>query len=269
MRRYRDVVFVSLPIITIALILIPTLLGAIGPLPPIDVRDLAKTYLYFTLDIYNKSLWAASPEAVTAIVWDYRGLDTFYETIVFYTAIIGCLALYREVVRKPDRSKGEGLSIVVKKATAIAMLGIVAVGASTVLHGMLTPGGGFQGGSIIAVAPVLAIVVFSRILVDYSKITYEKAIMLRNLSIIGIALTALAPLIISLGNAFIFQNQVKAYTTFSYPSSILDVFMGGSLWFLNLFEGIAVSMAFFIAFKVLLYTEETSKEVLIGEDYGY
>lgn len=269
MKKPKDIVFVTLLILTVIILVIPTLMLSIGPAPPGDLRRIAKVYVNNTYNAFNKTLWTASPEAVAAIVWDYRGLDTFYETIVFYTAIVSCLILYREVLGKPDVSKGEGLSIVVKRATAISFVGIVIVGSSTILHGMLTPGGGFQGGSIVAVAPAVLIVVFSRILLDKSKLTYRGAVLLRNIAIMGIALTALAPTLITLNKAFIFQNQAKPSSTFTYPGSILDVPMGGSIWFYNLFEGIAVFTAFYLAFKVILYSEETSRETVEGEDYGY
>ncbi|MEM2008843.1 MAG: Na(+)/H(+) antiporter subunit B [Ignisphaera sp.] len=269
MKKHREMIFITLLIVIMLVILIPTLLGGIGPIPHGDIRPLAKAYLNSTFNIYIKDLWTASPEAVAAIVWDYRGLDTFYETIVFYTAIVSCLILYREILGKRDISKGEGLSIVVKRVTAISLLGILVVGASTVLHGMLTPGGGFQGGAIMAVAPVIVIIVFSRLLVDTSRLSYSKVVTFRNLAILGIALTALIPIILGFGNAFIFQNQYKRSTNFSYPTYIFDVPMGGSLWFLNLFEGLAVFMAFYLAFNIILYSEEVSKEVILGEEYGY
>ncbi|MEM2453065.1 MAG: sodium:proton antiporter, partial [Ignisphaera sp.] len=88
MKKHREMIFITLLIVIMLVMLIPTLLGGIGPLPPGEIRPLAKAYLNSTLNIYIKDLWTASPEAVAAIVWDYRGLDTFYETIVFYTAIV-------------------------------------------------------------------------------------------------------------------------------------------------------------------------------------
>lgn len=275
MKKYREILFILLMILIFILTMIPSLLGAIGSLPPRDIRQLAKTYLNSSFNIYSKQLWTASPEVVAAIVWDYRGLDTFYETIVFYTAIIGCIILYREIIGKKDITKEEGLSIIVKRTTAIAIAGIMVIGISTILHGMITPGGGFQGGAIIAVAPVIAIVVFSRLIIDRSRINYSRAIIIRNIAIVCIALTAIAPLLIKLGNAFVFQNQSKAINilnksnTFSYPSQIFDVPMGGSIWFLNLFEGLAVSVAFLLAFSTILYSESISKEAIAGEDRGY
>jgi multicomponent Na+:H+ antiporter subunit B len=267
--KLRDVLFIALIIFVTFILLIPTLLGSIGATPPGDLRNIAKLYLYLTYNIFNKSFWTASPEAVTAIVWDYRGLDTLYETMVFYTAIIAALMLYSEILGQRDVVGGIGLSFIVKRGFSIALLAIIAVGFSTVLHGMLTPGGGFQGGAIVAVAPVIALIVFSRKLFDYSKLSYRFLVALRSLALTGIVLVPLIPLALTLGNGFIFQNQVKTSASFSYPSTIIDVPMGGSLLLLNLFEGIAVFTAFMLAFIVLLYSEDLSKKPLEGEDIGY
>jgi multicomponent Na+:H+ antiporter subunit B len=267
--KLRNIFFIALIAFITFILLIPTLLGSIGVIPPKDVRDIAKLYLYLTYNQYNRSLWAATPEAVTAIVWDYRGLDTLYETMVFYTAIIAALMLYSEILGYRDTVGGIGLSFIVKRGFSIVLLAIIAVGFSTILHGMLTPGGGFQGGAIVAVAPVIGIIVFSRRIFDYSKLSYKYLVALRSIALIGIVLTPLIPIIVTLGNAFIFQNQVKVLARFSYPSTIIDVPMGGSLTFLNTFEGIAVFTAFMLAFLILLYSEDLSKKPLEGEDIGY
>lgn len=267
--RVRDAVFILLMIFIASILLIPTLFGAIGSIPAEDLRPIAKQYLYLTYNPYNKSLWTASPEAVSAIVWDYRGLDTLYETMVFYTAIVIALMLYSEVLGQKDIIGGKGLSFIVKRGLSITMIAIIVIGASTILHGMLTPGGGFQGGAIMAVAPVIALVVFSRLFVDRSRLTYTHYIILRGLALIGIITIPILPIVITLGNAFVFQNQAKLLSSFSYPVAVLDVPMGGSILFLNIFEGIAVFTAFTLAFAILLCSEELSKKPIEGEDIGF
>uniref|UniRef100_A0A7C4NR48 Sodium:proton antiporter n=1 Tax=Staphylothermus marinus TaxID=2280 RepID=A0A7C4NR48_STAMA len=269
MSRVREAVFITLFLTVVSLIVLATITASQGEILPRTTRSLAKTFLNTTYNVIDRKFWTASPEAVAAIVWDYRGLDTFYETIVFYTAIISCLMLYRDILGKPDVTKGEGLSVVVKRANAIATVGIIAVGASTILHGMITPGGGFQGGAIAAVAPVVLLVVFSRNLIDRSRLTYRKSIVLRNLAILSIVLTALLPVLLSAGRGYVFQNQNKEFSVFSYPSLLIDVPMGGSIWFYNLFEGIAVFTAFYLAFRTILYSEAISLIVVEGEDRGF
>ncbi|MEM4788307.1 MAG: MnhB domain-containing protein [Ignisphaera sp.] len=267
--KVRDVLFVLLMIFVILVLSIPTLLGAFGVLPSEDLRLIAKQYLYLSYNLYNKSLWSASPEVVAAIVWDYRGLDTLYETMVFYTAVVTALMFYSEILGSKDIIGGRGLSLIVKRGTSIVLLVILAVGTSTILHGMLTPGGGFQGGAIMAVAPVIAVIVFSRVFIDRSKLTYAHFVTLRSIALLGIILTPLIPVIVTFGNAFIFQNQAKNVSNFSYPQTIVDVPMGGLITIMNIFEGIAVFSAFALAFAILLYSEELSKKPLEGEDIGY
>jgi multicomponent Na+:H+ antiporter subunit B len=93
---------------------------------------------------------------VTAVVLGYRGLDTLGElSILFAAATAGGF-----VLGKPRNSKRE------VKAGAILCAGadvlfplLIVVGLYIVLHGHLTPGGGFQGGVILATAfflPTLA-----------------------------------------------------------------------------------------------------------------
>src|SRR5512136_2629149 len=76
---------------------------ATGMIPQTDLRKLAEFYANNTLNINDKYLWSASPEAVTAIVWDYRGFDTLFETSVFFLAIIACVAAFE--VEMPTRVK--------------------------------------------------------------------------------------------------------------------------------------------------------------------
>ncbi|MDW8086034.1 MAG: Na(+)/H(+) antiporter subunit B, partial [Ignisphaera sp.] len=250
----RDAVFIALIIFAIAILVVPTLLGALGPMPPPDVRYISMNYLNNTYNQFNQALWASSPEAVAAIIWDYRGLDTLFETAVFYAAIIAALALYREILGEKDVLRGRGLSVVVQRSTAISMVGILVVGFATVLHGQLTPGGGFQGGAIAAVTTVVAIVVFSRSVMDRSRLSYKRLLVIRNAALICIALTAIIPIAsLVFGNqiVFVFQNQAKAVSNFSYPQTVADVPMGGSIWFYNLFEGLAVVSAFSLAIMIV------------------
>jgi multicomponent Na+:H+ antiporter subunit B len=94
---------------------------------------------------------------VTAVVLGYRGADTLLElTILFTAATAGGLVLGRPrsgAARDPDAGP-----ILLAGADLFFPLFLV-VGLYIILHGHLTPGGGFQGGVILAAAffvPVLA-----------------------------------------------------------------------------------------------------------------
>lgn len=248
---------------------------ATGTIPQVGLRNLAQYYVGNTLNGGNRTIWAASPEAVTAIVWDYRGFDTLFETSVFFLAIISCIAAFE--VEMPARPKNKtdkqpelGLSIIVKVVTKIIGLIIVVVSASIALHGQLTPGGGFQGGAALAVLPILFIMALSRFALQDRKVNRTSMLVLRSLGLLGIGTTVVLPLIIGLvthNGAYIMQNQIKPGASVSLPSMIADRMMGGSLWLLNLSEFLAVGAGFTLTFVLLSLPEDTFKKILEGEKY--
>ena len=249
---------------------------ATGIIPQVDLRNLAQFYTQNTENLNDKFLWAASPEAVTAIVWDYRGFDTLFETSVFFLAIIACVAAFEvELPVRPKCSKAEqhsqGLSVIVKVVTKIAGLIIVCVSASVALHGQLTPGGGFQGGAALAVLPILFIMAMSRYALQDRNVSRNSMLIMRSLGLLGIGTTVLLPLAIGLvthNYAYIMQNQIKPGALVSLPSSIFDRMMGGSLWMLNLSEYLAVGAGFTLTFILLSLPEDVFKKILEGEKYA-
>ena len=94
---------------------------------------------------------------VTSVVLAYRGFDTLLElTILFTAATVGGL-----VLGKPrDGAKSEPDAGFILQAGADLLFPLLLmVGLYIILHGHLTPGGGFQGGVVLAAAffvPVLA-----------------------------------------------------------------------------------------------------------------
>lgn len=268
----RDFVFMSLLVLIILALTYLTYSGGLGDLPPQDIRTIAKNYLNLTYNQEISWLWTASPEAVTAIVWDYRGLDTLFETVVFYGAILAALTLFRSIAKTPEFVNSTGLSLVVKRVTAIVTLAILTVAASTALHGHLTPGGGFQGGAIASVAPLLLLVVFGKQFFTDRKITYSKMLSIRNISLTLLGFTSVALLVLGflIGvEGYIFQNQAKTVSTLSYPAHFLDVPLGGSLLFFNLLEFLAVASGFTLVFTILLSRDDTLRRELEGEEHGY
>ncbi|OYT59275.1 MAG: hypothetical protein B6U75_04165 [Desulfurococcales archaeon ex4484_217_1] len=95
------------------------------------------------------------------MVWDYRGYDTLYETSVFFLAIIGAIAVFRIPKVKDVFTKGilsgKGLSLIVKTITKLVIAFVLIVSIAIAVHGNLTPGGGFQAGSAISIATLLAL----------------------------------------------------------------------------------------------------------------
>uniref|UniRef100_A0A7C5XLL1 Sodium:proton antiporter n=1 Tax=Ignisphaera aggregans TaxID=334771 RepID=A0A7C5XLL1_9CREN len=267
-------IFIVISLVLLVVLLSMTLsMGGFGfTIPPDDVRALARIYLNttFNLDEKYRYISAMSPEAVTAIVWDYRGLDTLFETSVMFIAIVGALAISRGASEKLLKSSPpkQGMSLIAKTITRITIAMILAVAASIALHGHLTPGGGFQGGATIAVVPMLLIIIFSLYL--FSKMmTVYKAVTLRSIGLIGIASSTFIVLIIALlygGSAYIFQNQPKIYSYYGLPSYIEPIVLGGTLLLFNIFEAFAVAFGFAALLILFTFPEDIMKNIIIGDE---
>ncbi|MEM0361843.1 MAG: Na(+)/H(+) antiporter subunit B [Sulfolobales archaeon] len=258
----------SLAITVVILAYIATLGGGLGPLFS-DLRPLAEVFLGTTLNPEKRFFTAMSPEGVTAIVWDYRGLDTLFETAVFYLAIIGAVAIYRDISEKVGfKGGGLGLSKIVKVVTKLLIPINIAIAISIALHGHLTPGGGFQAGAAMAVVPMILIVVFSRYFLLELKLSKSLALAFRSIGLTGIALTVFLPIIMALlsgFNAYIMQNQAKVNAPVGFPAYVGNALISGSLILYNVFEFLAVTFGFSILFLLLSIEEDVVKEQMRGE----
>ncbi len=103
-------------------------------------------------------------DVVTAVNFDYRGFDTLGEEFILFISVVGVTLLLR-VQRQEEQKEGEEDERPERRvpessdATKVLTLGLagplVLFGVYIVSHGQLSPGGGFQGGVILATAPLL------------------------------------------------------------------------------------------------------------------
>jgi multicomponent Na+:H+ antiporter subunit B len=101
---------------------------------------------------------------VTAINFDYRALDTLGEEFILFGAVSGIVLLLRgkrgESSASPPQPPVDG-RFFEPRSDAISCFSLILVavinlfGTYMVLHGNLTPGGGFQGGAILGTASML------------------------------------------------------------------------------------------------------------------
>jgi multicomponent Na+:H+ antiporter subunit B len=104
-----------------------------------------------------------APNLVTAVVVSYRGLDTLGEVTVLFISAAGVGLLLRRTRRKEDdedleqgdrAEEAAGVhkpaSEIVETATELLLPMVILFGIYVFLNGHLSPGGGFQGGAIIA-----------------------------------------------------------------------------------------------------------------------
>jgi len=113
-----------------------------------ELSPLAKKYV----EESPEELGAAN--IVTSVIVTYRGLDTLGEVAVLFIAAAGVGFFLRREGKNAKTAK-RGSSQILQSGTAFLFPLILVFGVYIFLHGHLTPGGGFQGGVVIASGMVL------------------------------------------------------------------------------------------------------------------
>ena len=98
------------------------------------------------------------PNVVTAVNFDYRGLDTMGEEFILFAAVSGLRLVFRKdrrevtdeafapAPKRPHVTRTDA----VRAFSALGVAITVAFGIYMAIHSQLSPGGGFQGGAITA-----------------------------------------------------------------------------------------------------------------------
>lgn len=95
-------------------------------------------------------------DVVNAITYDYRGFDTLGEEFILFAAVLGVMLLLRNPKATAQQGPPESTLSLTTKVTAAGSFGVLTLlGIYVSTHGQLTPGGGFQGGVILASASML------------------------------------------------------------------------------------------------------------------
>ena len=193
---------------------------------------------------------------VMGTTFDVRGIDTMGEEFILYAAVVGVTLLLRdesaaqEAERKTRRLRSDAARLV-----GVLMIGGgLLVGLWLVAFGYITPGGGFQGGVVVAGALLLLYIVGSHR--DYRPLRDEHFLdPLEGLGAGGYAIVGLAAL--ASGTAFL-GNLFGSGKTGTLLS-------GGSIPVLNWSSAIAVTVAMLLLFAEFL---ETYVLPLAPEDPG-
>ena len=116
--------------------------------------SLNRSALYYA---ENTASETGAQNIVAAIIVTYRGLDTLGEvTVLFLTAAIVGLVLAQS--RAPKKVAGHGIlppGELLTTGARILVPMILLFGAYVFINGHLTPGGGFQGGAVLASGAIL------------------------------------------------------------------------------------------------------------------
>ena len=168
------------------------LLSAVGDFPDWgDPNSPANSYRlsqHFVTETFHET---AVPNMVTAVLADYRGYDTMFETVVIFTAGIAIISILRRFTKDDAESGSEQVyekrPDLIVDTTCRLMIPIIQLFALYVIaHGHHSPGGGFQGGVIFGASFIL--IALSRDLQAAHKWVPEQRVL--NLAGIGILIYA-------------------------------------------------------------------------------
>jgi len=177
---------------------------------------------------------------VTAVLFDYRGFDTLGEATVIFAAVSGVvLAFYKETLVLSRR----GMSSLAKESMNILTPFIVLLGLYVIFHGHISPGGGFQGGVILASWAILSCLIYGveveeKVVSAFSKRIAESSGVLLFVAVAAVGLV--------MGQEFL--SNLTAGFGAGNPG---DVFSAGAIPYLNVAIGIKVGAGLALMFVTM------------------
>jgi len=144
----------------------------------------------------------------------------------------------------------KGMTIIVKKTTQLIAGMVFLYGIYVIIHGHLTPGGGFAGGVILAGSFILLILSFGS---DFIRLTKEEAgsTLYENLAILVVIVLAVSGLLF--GTRIFFLNWLPKGT-------VGELVSAGILPLYNIFVGIEVAASILTIFLALVIFKEESSQ---------
>lgn len=168
---------------------------------------------------------------VTAIIVTYRGLDTLGEvTVLFLSAAIVGLVLARGRRRVAVKRQLTPVGELLTTGTRILVPLIMLLGVYIFVNGHLTPGGGFQGGAILASATLLLLLTS-----PLRHFSHRLIYVLESIS--GLVFVAIGVLGIFFASGFL-DNRILPIGTLG------ELFSGGAMPVIYSFIGLKVGAEF-------------------------
>jgi len=148
---------------------------------------------------------------VTSVVVNYRGFDTLGEVTVLFIAAIGLSAVLA-TLKKKTQKKVEPSSLILNTGCRFLFPLILLFGAYIFIHGHLTPGGGFQGGAVIASAYLLIYLGCRRGRISSRRNTFTE-------SFSGLVFVVVGAIGLALGGHYFLYNYLPKGILFSLLSA--------------------------------------------------
>jgi multicomponent Na+:H+ antiporter subunit B len=181
-----------------------------------------------------------SSDVVSAVNFDYRGVDTLGEEFILLASVVAVSAILRK--QKDEEEDGDEEHWEPRPATdsdAVRVLALfivpvmVCFGLYMISTGAVSPGGGFQGGVVLASAPLVVY------LCAHSKnfLRIAPPLLVKAAGSVGTAGYALIGMLGLLAGKTFLENVVPLGTAG-------EAWSGGTILFLNLTVGAAVGAGF-------------------------
>ncbi|HCI55062.1 MAG TPA: MnhB domain-containing protein [Bacteroidales bacterium] len=140
----------------------------------------------------------------------------------------------------------KGMTIIVKKTTQLICGIVFLYGVYVIIHGHLTPGGGFAGGVIVAGSFILLILAFGS---DFMHLTREEtgSTITENFGVLVALIIALTGM--ALGTKVFFLNWLP-------KGKVGELISAGVIPLYNIFVGIEVAASILTIFLALLIFKE-------------
>ncbi len=189
-------------------------------------------------------------DIVTALNFDIRAFDTLGEEFILFASVTGVMLLLRMLRGEDERDQPAtgieehrfaGASDGLKLVSLILIPLLVAFGAYLVFHGQLTPGGGFQGGVVLAAGPI-AILLAGRYL-------SMKRVAPKRLAESADAIGATAYALVGLGGLIIAGVYLKDFLPLGSSGKLLS---SGIMPLNSIAVGLEVTGAFLITWSEFL-----------------
>ena len=114
---------------------------------------------------------------VTSIVVNFRGFDTLGEVTVLFLAVSAMgSVLYKRRHEAGSRTVLFASSSIVRSGSKLLFPAIMLLGVYVFIHGHLSPGGGFQGGTIIATGFLLMLLAYRNFKVSHHVLSYVESL---------------------------------------------------------------------------------------------
>lgn len=153
------------------------------------------------------------------------------------------------------------MSRIVKTVTSILFPFTLIYGLYVVAHGHLTPGGGFQGGAVVASGVAMILVAYGSNWA-VKKVKEEELSILESIGAFGFVFLALLGLIFGsiFFNNFITGSNLLFGTIPEYGSTIANINTGGVIPWMNFAVGLKVIAGLFSIVLVMAYATSRVEE---------